>query len=80
MSHYENYIDKVIASPYNHETIYKLAVEYSDGIIINSEKVNNNIIDFAKGKSIPVLDYQTEETYNDAVNNFYDTVWSNNKD
>lgn len=73
-------IESVISSPYNHESIYKLAFEYSDGVIQNSENANPNIIELAKSKNIPFLEYQSSENYMDAVNNFYDEVWAHNKE
>ncbi len=73
-------IENVIAAPYNHESIYKLAFEYSDGVIQNSEFINPNLVEFAKSKNIPFLEYQSPENYMDAVNNFYDEVWAHNKE
>ena len=54
-------IDNVISAPYSHEAIYKLAIEYSDGVIQNSEKINPNLIEFAKSKNIPFLEYQSSD-------------------
>lgn len=73
-------IDNVISAPYSHEAIYKLAIEYSDGVIQNSEKINPNLIEFAKSKNIPFLEYQSSENYMDAVNNFYEEVWANSQE
>jgi len=73
-------IDNVISAPYSHEAIYKLAIEYSDGVIQNSEKINPNLIEFAKSKNIPFLEYQSPENYMDAVNNFYEEVWANSQE
>ena len=47
----------------------KLAIEYSDGVIVADQQVKNDLIDFAKGKEIPVLDYQ--EDFADAYEAFY---------
>ena len=38
----------------------KLAIEYSDGVIVADQQVKNDLIDFAKEKEIPVLDYQED--------------------
>lgn len=60
----------------NFEELCKLAAAYSDGVIQNSQNTNQNVLDFAKERNIPVLDFQSEDTYADAVNAFYDKVWS----
>ena len=55
----------------------KLAAKYADGIIANSEQVNQDIIEYAKSLNRPILDYQPAETYADACDTFYDMVWEN---
>ena len=74
-----NDIESVITSPAKYEDLLKLAIAYSDGVIQNSENVNNDLLNFAQEKGIPTLGYQTPETYAEAFNNFYDEVWSNDK-
>ena len=69
-----NDVDNIIKTPANYEELCKLAIAYSDGVIQNSEKVNENVMKFARESGIPVLDYQSPETYADAFNNFYDEV------
>lgn len=53
----------------------KLAIDYSDGVIQNSENVNQEVINYAREKNIPVLEYQSKDTYVDACSDFYDKVW-----
>lgn len=65
----------MIKTPVDYEELCKLAVSYSDGIIQNSESINPNITDYARKLNIPVLDYQTADTYADACDAFYDQVW-----
>ena len=65
----------MIKEPVDYEELCKLAVTYSDGIIQNSETVNPNVIDYAHSLNIPVLEYQPKETFADACDAFYDTVW-----
>ena len=74
-----NDIESVITSPAKYEDLLKLAIAYSDGVIQNSENVNNDLLNFAQEKGIPTLGYQTPETYAEAFNNFYDEVWSKDK-
>lgn len=73
-------IDDFISTPITHEELYKLAISYSDGVIQNSETVNENIIKHAREIGIPVLDYKSGDEYKDAFNAFYDEVWSFNKE
>ena len=51
----------------------KLAIEYSDGVIAADKKMNENLINFAKGKNIPVLGYQ--EDFADAYEAFYEQLF-----
>ncbi|MFA9390801.1 MAG: glycogen/starch synthase [Prolixibacteraceae bacterium] len=52
----------------------KLAIAYADGIIIGSETINDEIKAAVLASGKPVLEYQTEETYIDAYNEFYDQI------
>ena len=72
-------IESIVKYPANCQDLLKLAVSYSDGIIQNSQNVSEDILDYARGKGIPVLEYQSPETYADAFNNFYDEIWSKDK-
>lgn len=65
----------MIKTPVDYEELCKLAVSYSDGIIQNSESINPNITDYARKLNIPILDYQTADTYADACDAFYDQIW-----
>ena len=76
----KNLIEEIIKPNSNFEDFYKLAISYSDGIIQNSENVNPELLDYANAKNIPVLEYQSEETYIEAFNNFYDEIWSVGKE
>ena len=54
----------------------KLAIRYSDGIIIGSENLDKEIASFAEESGLPVLPYNAEDllsgAYIDSYNNFYD--------
>ena len=56
----------------------KTAAQYSDGIIIGSENVDEGLVEYCKGLSVPVLPYNGESmadgTYIDAYNNFYESL------
>ena len=52
----------------------KSAIDHSDGIIIGSEKINPEVLDYLKGCNKPVLEYQSPENYAEAYNAFYDQI------
>ena len=47
----------------------KMAIEYSDGVVVADKGVDKSLVDFAEGKNIPVLGYQ--EDFADAYESFY---------
>ena len=55
-------------------SLIKAAIEYSDAIIIGSEKINPEIEKHLKTIKKPILEYQDEENYIDAYSTFYDEV------
>jgi len=59
----------------DYATLLKLAIDYSDGVIQNSETVNQEVMDYARQSSKIVLDYQNPDTYVDACNELYDKIW-----
>jgi starch synthase len=54
--------------------VSKLAIKYSDGIIIGSEDINNELLKYIATIEKPVLQYQEESKYVDAYNDFYDKI------
>lgn len=56
--------------------VSKLAIKYSDGIIIGSEKINEELSNYIKTINKPVLTYRNDSEYIDAYNNFYDEILS----
>ena len=55
----------------------KAAIDFSDGIIIASEKINPEIEAYLKTCNKPVLGYQNPEHYTEAYNEFYDLIINN---
>ena len=53
----------------------ELAIRYSDGLIISSSQIDEEVAAIAKASGKPFLTYQDSDTYVDAYNNFYDEVW-----
>ena len=54
--------------------LMKTALDFSDGIIFGSEKINPELEEYAKSLKKPILEYQSPETYVDAYNDFYDNL------
>jgi len=66
--------DLSIMSSLDYVSVMKLAIKYSDGIIIGNEKINSKVLDYIKSTDKPVLEYQDLEHYIDAYSGFYDSV------
>ena len=64
-----------LKEPVDYTALCKLAVDYSDGVIQQSEHVNEEVIAYARQIGNPVLGYQSPEIFADACNDFYDQVW-----
>lgn len=58
----------------NYVNLIKAAVEYSDGVIVGSPKINKELRDYLGKSGKPLLEYQDESTYVDAYSDFYDKV------
>jgi starch synthase len=56
--------------------VSKLAIKYSDGIIIGSEEINEELSRYLQTINKPVLTYKDETQYIDAYNDFYDKILS----
>jgi len=69
-------IEGIIPADATFMDLYKLAISYSDGIVLHSDKVAPELLEFAREKGIPVLQHQDPDTFADAINNFYDEIWS----
>lgn len=54
--------------------VSKLAVKFSDGVIIGSPDVNEDLIKHLSEIDKPVLEYKDENEYIDAYNEFYDKI------
>lgn len=59
-----------LAKP-NYATLIKLAIDYSDAVIIASEKVNDNLTNYIKQSSKPFLPFVPKENFIEAYKNFY---------
>jgi starch synthase len=66
-----------LLKPYNDQFDFdelgKLAIDYSDGIVQAAPDVNADLLNYAKGKDIPILGYH--EDFADAYEQFYDQLF-----
>jgi starch synthase len=68
---------KIIKDKADFVSLSKLAMDFSDGIIVGSPNVNPELIEYAKQKeNARFLPYQPEDTYIEAFDNFYDQLLS----
>ena len=56
------------------ESLSKLAIDFSDGVIQGSSAINPAVKEYAQQKGRPFLEYHPEDTYIDAFNEFYDRI------
>ncbi len=58
----------------NYVNMIKAAINYSDAMIIGSEKINPEIEDYLKKVNKPILDYQDMDHYVDAYSEYYTKI------
>ena len=68
---------KPYAEKFDSIELDKLAIDYSDGIVEASKEVNIDLIEYAKNKNLPVLDYPGDN-FADAYQQFYNQVCPDN--
>lgn len=64
---------EILADP-TYTNFVKIAVNFSDGVIFGSEKVNSELVSYVSKKNVPTLGYKPEEEYIDAYSEFYDKI------
>ena len=64
-----------LKEPIDYTALCKLAADFSDGIIQQSEHVNEEVLNYARESGKQVLEYQSPENFAEACNDFYDKVW-----
>ncbi|MGM0612615.1 MAG: glycogen/starch synthase [Bacteroidota bacterium] len=60
----------------NYVNLMKSAIDHSDGLIMGSEKINPELEKYATDSEKPMLDFQSDENYVKAYNEFYDRFLS----
>ncbi len=56
--------------------VYKHAAKWADGIILGSENLDSKLEEYVRGLDKPLLEFQSEDSYVEEYNNFYDSVLS----
>ena len=64
---------KVYNDNFDIQELGKLAIDYSDGIVQAETVVNNDLLEYAQAKNIPILGYQ--EDFADSYEEFYDQLF-----
>ena len=54
----------------------KLAASYSDGVILGSEGVEEELVKFCKESGLPILDYNAESIANNSYIEDYNSFYS----
>lgn len=66
--------DTEIVEEPSYVNLSKLAIQYADAAIQGSPIINDELLEYIKSQDKPFLEYQPEDTYIDAYNEFYDKV------
>lgn len=67
-------------SSYTKDALMKLAMEYSDGVMLHSDSIPAELLDFAASKNLPMLKYEESEAFISSCLDFYDRIWSVGKE
>ncbi|HNX86954.1 MAG TPA: glycogen/starch synthase [Bacteroidales bacterium] len=63
----------------NYVNVIKAAIDFSDGVIIGSPKVNPELVRYMQETDKPYLDFQPLDRYVDAYNDFYEEILVHNQ-
>ncbi len=74
--------DLDVLAPANGINLAKLAIQYSDGVIMGSANINEELVSFVEASKLPTLPYveinTSDSEYIKQYNQFYDTILENN--
>lgn len=59
-----------------HTNVNKMAIDYSDGIIIHNPSIAEEVLSYAKQSGKPLMFHNTDSNYIDCYNNFFDSILS----
>jgi len=58
-----------------YENLMRIAINYSDGIIIGSENVSSKTIGYLKSYKKPILDFQPKDSFSESYTEFYNNLF-----
>lgn len=67
-------VEDICTDKCDYTGLAKIAVKFSDGLILEDSKVSKDIIEYAQSLGKPVLKAQKEEDYAKAYSEFYETL------
>lgn len=75
-------VTKKVLAPFvkdmNYVSLCKMAVEFSDGLMICSEHVNEEVLAYARERNKPILEYQPADKMATTVDDFYKSLLADN--
>jgi len=60
--------------------LIKGAMQYSDAIVLASDKINPDLVEYANSLKVPVMGYQNNENFVDTYNEFYNELIKDNEE
>ena len=66
---------KPYAEKFDYLELGKMAIDYSDGVIEAGTNINDSLLDYARSKNIPMLDYPGDD-YAPLYSNFYNKIFA----
>jgi len=66
--------DVAVVEEANYVNLNKLAIEYSNGVIMGSKNIHEDLHEYISNSGKPVLEYQGPDDYIYAYNKFYDLI------
>ncbi len=73
-AHYDD-IKELCSKAYGHTELEKIAVKFSDGVILEDTNVDPSIAEYAKSIGLPVLDPVEGDDFKQAYSDFYETLF-----
>jgi starch synthase len=66
--------DIKVLSPANFVNLQKLAIDFSDALIIGNDTINTDVKKYAQKMNKPLLEYIDQESYIEEYNKFYNSI------
>lgn len=73
-THYDD-IKELCSDAYGHTELEKIAVKFSDGVIIEDSNVDPSITEYAKSLGLPMLSPVEGDAFKQAYSDFYETLF-----